>query len=430
MRFQVEISESYVPLLLEQLLQIVGVEPWMKRFEWLAREVDENRHMSDWLRARCNIEWELGSAIANGDLVKPDTFRIRDIGRYELAGFAAGIVQIYRGLSHFGQNRLRGQLLDGLKSDKGLLSLQHEIATAVHLVRAGFDVDFHDLESGGGYDFLARNNEVEMEIECKMFSADIGRKIHRRLSAKLFNVLEPFLTQISRGASRGMVIRVTLPDRLTKNPAQHDSIRRAVEFGVMAGGRYKSEHCDVSLIDFNIEESPFSAVAIDKIDQQASKNYVAGLTGNTNPTLMALVSPGERVVIALLESRQPDSVLKGIRRQLRGGAVDQFSGTRPACLVAQLHDLTNAQLYDLASSDSPMRYGAHGLQIMTSDLLQSGSRSHIHSVVYRGRPSFDSSEGAMDSKSWTYVMKNAWHPQANDLRFSPFSPGSNTKYRI
>lgn len=430
MRFQVDIRESDVPLLVEQLLHIVGVEPWSKRFEWLAREVDENRHMAEWLRARCNIEWELGAAIANGDLLKPELFRIHNLGRYELAGFCAGLVQIYSGLSAVGQNRLRGTLLDGLKSDKGLLSLQHEIATAVHLVRAGFNVDFHDFESGGGYDFLAKNDGIELEVECKMFSADIGRKIHRRLSSKLFNVLEPVINQIFRGVSKGLVIRIALPDRLTPAPTQHNGIRRAVELGVLAGGVYKSEYCDVSVVDFNIANSPFSATEIMQIDHKAAKEYIGGLTGNSNSTLMIMVSPGERVVVAMLESKQPDSVLKGIRRQLRDGAVDQFSQTRPACLVAQLHDLTNAQLYDLASSDSPLRYGAHGLQIMTSDLLQSESRAHVHSVVYRGRATFATEDGAVGSPSWAYVMKNARHPLANDLRYSPFSPGPQTATRI
>jgi hypothetical protein len=32
----------------------------------------------------------------------------------------------------------------------------------------GFDVEFHDMERGGGHDFTARKGEVEVEVGCKM----------------------------------------------------------------------------------------------------------------------------------------------------------------------------------------------------------------------------------------------------------------------
>jgi hypothetical protein len=430
-QFPVEIHEATVPLLVERLVSITGVEPWTKRFEWLAREVQENSHMGEWLRERCGLEWELGASIESGDLSDTGRFRIQGrASRYELAAFAAGVSYIHEGLSPKGRNRLRGSLVDGLKVDKGLLSVQHEVATAVHLVRSGFDVQFHDLETGGGYDFLAVKGAAEIEVECKMFSADVGRKMHRRLSAKLFKVLEPALGQTFQSAAGGLLVRITLPDRLTPAPSQHNGIRRAVELGLLAGRPFENEYCVVAVQDFAIEGSPFAVSDIGQIQSAAAKEFVGRLAGHTNPTLMILVSPGRSAVVALLESRQPDAVLKGIRRQLRDAAVDQFSGTRPGCLAAQLHDLDDGQLRELATSDSSSRARAHGLQIMTSDLLQAPSRAHILSVVYRARAPVVSEGGAISSPSTTYVMRNAGHPFANDPAYAAFGPTAAPATRI
>jgi hypothetical protein len=39
----------------------------------------------------------------------------------------------------------------------------------------GVNVDWHDLENNGGYDFLARHGDLEAEIECKTFGADVEK---------------------------------------------------------------------------------------------------------------------------------------------------------------------------------------------------------------------------------------------------------------
>lgn len=431
MRFPVEIHEADAPLMLERMLQITGHEPWTKRLEWLAREADENRYMIDWLRERFGLEWELHASIQSDDLQGKGKFRVNSAARYELAAFAAGVVQIYEGLTLNGRNRLRGMLLDGLKEEKGLLPLQHEVSTAVHLVRLGFDVEFHDLETGGGFDFLAKRGNAEVEIECKMFSADVGRKIHRRLSAKLFKVLGPTLDQVFQTATRGLLVRITIPERLTPSPQQHEGIRRTVERALIAASPFESEDCVVTVQDFAIEGSPFAAKSFSQIPKAVARRFISDLTGQRNPTLMMFVSPGKRTVVTLLESEQPDAVLKGIRRQLRDAASDQFSRTRPGCLVAQLHDLNEEQLRSLAMEDSNSRPSAHGLQIMTSDLLQTATRSHIHSIVYRAKPVTPSEDdGMISSPSSTYVIRNAGHPLASDPAYAVFGETIATGPRI
>lgn len=420
MRFEVNLSEASIPSFVDRLLGITGAEPWVKRLRWIRREVTENPHMLDWLRSRFSMEWEFGKAITAGYFRRKDGTDHYADTLYEIASFATGAVRIHEELSVRGRNRFCGQLMDGLKSDKGLLSLQHEVATVVHLVRAGFDVDLHDLETGGGFDFLAKKGGVEIEVECKTFSADVGRKIHRRVAAKLFNIVQTSLLPVCRSVRCGIMVRVTLPERLTPASAQHDGIRQTVELALLAAQRVSSEHCTVDVQEFAIASSPFCSMDVNEIDQESVRKFVAELTGNKNPTLMIVTNPGERAVLVVLESRQADAVLDGIRRQLRDASVNQFSKSRPACLVAQLHDLSDEQMLNIASADSSIRQRASGLQVMTSDLLQNPSRAHVHSIVYRACGKVVVKDGAISSSGATYIMKNAWHPMASDSRCSVF----------
>lgn len=422
MKFSIDVHDTEVPKLLNGLIHITGIEPWKRRFEWLQRESARNPFMEEWIRERCSIELALRSVLRSPSFGLEQPFRAENIAQYELVAFAAATVRSYERLSERGKRRLRGVLLDGLKEDKGLSSIQHEITTAVHLMSRGFNVDFHDMEHGGGFDFVAQKEGIEIEVECKMFSADLGRKIHRRRSAVLFKVLESVLAQTYGSASAGMIVTVTIPDRLTPSPEQHSGIERTLRSGLLRGDALtRSEHCDVRILDFSIGKSPFNK-SPEELTRKEVQHFVWKRTGRSNSTLMILFSPGRRAVVLSLESQKPDDVLKGMRYQLREAARGQFTKTRPAFLAVQLHDLTADQIADLAQSDSPWRGNATGLQVMTSDFLQSPSRAHIHSVVFRSHSTLseDHQNGLKRAEGLAYLIKNRHHPLHNDPRYSVF----------
>lgn len=423
MRFSVEIRDTEIADLLQALMHITGTEPWDRRFEWLQREFSENPLMEDWLRERCAIEWTMREILSDPTLKPNQPFKLQTQAQYELVSFAASAVRCHQQLSESGRRRLRGVLLDGLKEDKGLLSIQHELATAIHLMGRDFDVEFQDMEHGGGVDFIARKDDVEIEVECKMFSADLGRKIHRRRSATLFKRLAEILTETYSSATRGLIVAVTIPDRLTPAPSQHHEIETAVRRGLLHGeAMMQIEGCTVRTWDFLISDSPFrkspGEISRDEIDQ-----FVQACTGRSNANLMILFSPGKRTVILSLASSKQDEVLDGMRRQLRDAAKGQFSGTRPAMLAVQLHALTAAQLISLGQLDSSSRSAATGLQIMTSDFLQRPSSAHVHTIVYRSHAVIgrNALAGTARAAGPSYLIKNRNHPLYEDPRFSIFS---------
>lgn len=422
MRFSIDVHDTEVAELLIGLVQITGIDPWKRRLEWLQRELNENHFMEGWLRERCLLEWTMNDVLSNPLLLPKKPFHLENIAQYELISFAAGVVRSYERLDEIGKRRLRGTLLDGLKEDKGLLSIQHEIATAVHLMSRGFDVEFYDMENGGGFDYIARKDDVEIEVECKMFSVDLGRKIHRRRSATLYKVLEDMLTQTYKAAYAGLIVTVTLPDRLMPSPEQHRGIERALRTALLSGNSVnETEYCAVRVSDFVVNESPFIKTP-EHLSKRAIQQFVEERTGRKNTPLTIMFSPGRSAAILLLESKKSDDVLKGMRHQLREAAKGQFSKTRPAVLAVQLHDLTADQLADMTHSDSSWRGNATGLQIMTSDFLQSPSRSHIHTVVYRSHSllSEQNLDGTKRADGIAYLIKNRFHPLHNDIRYAAF----------
>lgn len=417
--------------MLSQFMDVAGIAAWDKKIAWLKQELTDNPHMEEWLREYHGTELRLCELLVeiNDSGKYPQT--TSDEPLYELLSFAAGFVRIYDNSSDKGKKRLKGMLLDGLKTDKGLASLKHEISTAIHLMIRDFDVEFHDLENDkGGMDFIARGNGIELEIECKVFTGDLGRKIIKRHALTLYNILLPKLEKIYQSASRGILIRITIPDRLTRSPSQHHEIVDSVSSAVLRGSlKTHTEVCDVEVHDFEISESPFSVSRKEDINRSMVADFVSSITGisKLNPNCAILFSPSTRAVIAFLESAKPDNVLSGMDRQLREAAKGQFSSSRPGILAVHVHALNADQLTNLYNLQSTDPQNPTGLRIMTSKLLESPSRNHIHTVCYKANGAIDSdaASGITSGKGVTYSIRNRNNPNYEDQRYQIFSLMTN-----
>ena len=343
--------------------------------------------------------------------------------QYRLYAFSASIVRIYDKLSPVGRTRLRGMLVDGLKPDNNLLSLQHEITTAVHLVSLGFDIEFNDLENGSGVDFIGRRDDLELEVECKMFTGDLGRQIHKRKVLVLHHHLSGPIDRIYQSAQTGILIRVTIPDRLTCKPDQLEGITQTVSRGVVSGTAVtRTSACEVEVLDFPIATSPFDVGSPLEVSRGAVERLIEARVGRTNQNLMIFFSPRRRAVVVLIESAKPDEVLKGIFRQLRESSKGQFTKTRPGHLAVQFQDLTAEQMEGLARDGASADGKPIGLQAMTTALLQSVNRSHIHSVAYRSHGTILPPQGqphALMERGIGSFTRNPSNPHYDDPRLRP-----------
>ena len=423
MRFAIELHDTEVVSLLNRLIAITGIEPWRKKFTVLQHQLRENNFLRDWQIERHGIELKLRDLLAEHERTGVFPLQVRDPLHYNLYAFTSGVVRIFEQLSPAGKMRLRGMLVDGLKPDNNLLAVQHEITTADHLVSIGFDIEPNDIENGSGVDYIATREGAELEVECKMFTGDLGRKIHKRKGLVLHKHLAGAVAHVYQSAQTGIFIRVTIPDRLTCSPDQLAGIASAVSRGVLSGTAVtRTPDCEVEVLDFPISSSPFNVGGPEEISRHDVTEFIRARLGRTNPNLMIVFSPRKRAVVGLIESAKPDEVLKGIYRQLREASKGQFTKTRPGHLAVQFQELTAEQMESLARDGTSEVAKPTGLQVMTTALLQSPNRTHIHSVAYRSHGKVVRPQG--HSHAWMEegigsFVRNPGNPHYDDPRLRP-----------
>lgn len=425
MRFTVDLMDHDVTELVNKFIAITGTEPWSRKFTTLRRQLQGNPFLHAWQAEHFGVELKLLQLIGEQERTGQFPVHVRDHLHYKLYGFVAGVVRIYEQLSLTGQKRLRGMLRDGLQPDNNLLSLQHEILTAVHLMGRGYDVEMNDLENGSGVDFIARLRGLELEIECKMFTGDIGRQIHRRKALDLHKHLSVTLQRAYGTAAKSLLVRITIPARLTCSPRQIQGIDTTVSVALQAGtSAAKTEHSEVQAIAFDVADSPFNVSTPDELTLEAISTFVEAKVNRINKELMIIFSPGKRALVALVESARPDTVLKGMYRQLREASKHQFTRSRPGILSVQFQDLTADQMENIAMSDTAERPKATGLQVMTSDFLASENRRHIHTVSYRSHGRLMAQDRAvantLQETGLSYFIRNPLSPYHDDPRARVF----------
>jgi hypothetical protein len=198
MRIDTTVAAVQLPSIFRNLFTIAPWEWWQRREKELKGREEKNPYLTAYFDENFSLERALFQAIKYRKATTryPSISGAASIGYYQLYSFTHAIVNTHAHLSSRGQTRLRGSLKDGLNSEYGLTPIALEMAVAVHLWSTGFDVDFTDMEGRGQFDFLANREGIELEVDCKTASGDVGRSIHRYRMLELLKL----------GASRTPVV--------------------------------------------------------------------------------------------------------------------------------------------------------------------------------------------------------------------------------
>jgi hypothetical protein len=416
-----------MPALLRRAFQISTPNAWGRRAEAFARQIQGNPFIEDYIQNRHGIERAMEGVIryrrATGRL--PNVVDKDDPELYRLFAFIAMLARVHQRLSPAAQKTLAGRVRGCLGSDDGLASVAYEMQVAAYLMQQGFEVFWHDLEDGGGFDFLAQRDELQIEVECKTFSGDIGRKIHLRRQYQLSGLVYNFLAASleSRGS---MFIEVALQHRLSG--ADIPLVARAIEQRLKgAPSTVVDNACSVTIRSFSFDESPFVACGNPpKIDQEEVHSFVRETFEVDTWNYLMVLRPRFGVALVALRCLEPDAVIDGLYRQLKSAA-EQLSGTRPGVICGQLLDVTPGDLVEIA--DRPRTTGkTTGLHSMMAKFFDSERRTHVHTVKLTtpGVVRCDSRvNGTLLTRtsaeqSPSFVMTNKAHPLVNDSRLRLF----------
>lgn len=416
-RIPTDIDPRFLPAAFTALTEIVPWSIWERRASTLRAAMPSNPVWESFLVERHSLELALVEARNYMRATRRWPWPPRNAAEYRANSFMAMAVRVYGQLSAAGKARLAGAMRSALESEAGLGPLAFEIKIVAQVLRRGFDLSFHDLENGGGFDFLAQRDGLELEIECKHMSADVGRQIHQRRVHALAGALQPVISLALDRVVGGRLLRVTLPGRLVGNAEQTAAINELITAN-LSGQNYRGDAgvCQLDVEMFPIADSPFTrerghALSIDDVAAFALDHF-----GLEQAHMLFHWRPGQSAILVHFASALPDRVLDALLRRLREDSKRQLSGNRPGMLCVHLADVSQEQLRQLAAAD---RAGTvTGIQRAISSLLH--RRRHLHTVALMTDGSVRlhrEREGGRETTSVqeigpTYVFRNPEHPQA------------------
>lgn len=419
-KFAIEMSPKNLRNVIPRLASIAGWSAWKHRTVNLKSECSRIPTWDTYLWERHGLELTFDQVHQYYCNTGRYPWPPRSAEEYQLYAFAAGAVGIFGQLSTGAKSRFAGAMRSGLEKEFGLGPLAFEVKTSVHFVSRGFDIDFHDLETGGGFDFLVSKQNSKLEIECKHLSADIGRQIHRRKLQSLSGVLFQTLVRFKESDRRVRLLRLSLPGRLSGNQEDQKSLVDKL-VSVLSGeaGSVHDEQCEITSQFFPIESSPFTAEQGHNLTRETVQSYLSDEVGIELPHIITHWRPGECATIVSVESKKKDRVLDSIFDKLKRDAKKQFSEKIPALLCVYLADITEDQLLRIAGDEKAGK--PTGLQILASALLN--KRPHLHSVALITEGSVKEIQSAIGKHSTkstqeigpAYYFRNSDHPMAEDV---------------
>ena len=401
MHFNPELSARDLPTLVSRFVSIVGWRRWQKRIEGLEAECRKSPIFEQFVKEKHATELELGKLLRRQRRTGRLPKKVQTQEFMRLFGLMAMVASVHSRLENQGKQRLRGMLVDALK--RNFSSLEHEMGIAAHLMHRGFDVEFADLEGNARFEYVARREASEIELECKTVSYDLGRKIHRGDFHKLADRLWPDFKQYVKEIRKSRLVILTLADRLEPSDDSLEHIRRTVS-SALWNDQWGTKEEGIS-VDVDVYEP--TALPPDLESLSAKIEVQVG----THQFHLFVGGDAHAALIFVARSLMPDRVLAYMYRQLRR-ASDQFSGNRPAVLCVNIEDIYPHQWGEL-------REGS-GLQAMTSRYLSSRRQSHVHTVAYNSIGIVHQSAGRSSIVAPSLHYRNPGHARCDDSSLSIF----------
>ena len=282
----------------------------------------------------------------------------------ETLSFAFALTEVHKRLLPKARAKLEQRLYGSLKGSGSLAPIVHEMTVAVHLMTRGWDVEFHDLEEGQGFDYLAKNGAEEIEVECKRASADAGRRVHRDDFGRFAGPLLPALQRFAhRGAADIVHLRVKdrLPSRDQDLSRLRDVVLGAMDTATAANGN-----------DFTVDMLRVGLSRPFNVGEAVMRQEVEHHLGTAHYHLLYAGRGAELAVLAITSEEQ-DRVLTYIYKQLKHAA-EQFSRHRPAVVWTYIEGIEPQEWGGLV--------GDTGLQRMSNRYMLGERRQHIFSMAY------------------------------------------------
>jgi hypothetical protein len=321
MRFEPSAPMKAAGATLAGLASIIGRSTLQKRADALRSQIESNPILGHFLSRQYAIELAIDRLFCRRRTTGRWPKKFVDDETSEALSFAFALTRVHERLPPNARTRLEQRLYGSLKGSGSLAPIAHEMTVAIHLMNRGWNVEFHDLEEGAGFDYLARNGAEEIEVECKHASADAGRKVHRDDFGRFAGPLLPALQEFAHDRAADL-IHLRVKHRLPSADEDLSRLRSAVVGALNTATAVNTNDYTVDMLRVGLSH-PL------KVGEAVMRQEVEHYLGTGHYHLLYAARGAELAVLGVT-SEEHDRVLTYIYKQLKHAA-GQFCGSdRPS----------------------------------------------------------------------------------------------------
>lgn len=407
----VELHVRDIPSIYARFSSVIGDKHWRKRVELLTSEIRGNPFLERLLTQENAIAFQLERLRSmherHGGAPSPE-YDDRTI--YAAASFAAQVLSVLDASDDKTGERLKRRVHGAMKNPSDMRGLRLELTAATHFLRAGRKVSWPEMvglpeEQGvASFDLLVEDvGRSGLEIECKSFSDQTGRRVSRRQALDFYGLVRrhhwPQLLQLSTGRLGVLTVPGDLPTDLAQKKLLADALVRNLLY--CADGEYQEEGA-------NIRVSQFDPRRLSEIPAGASKRRARVLldevSGTRNREVLVVGTEKHGAFMLVVQSARDDEVLDSIFATLGSSVGRQFSKQRAAMFVVGLEGMDSQQLLEVAQGDKVPGARPSDLWREASRFMEPKARDHLVGVCFISagglRPGLE--PGVVDSGGTAY----------------------------
>lgn len=408
----IELSIEEAPGMYRRLARAIGEANWQGAVERQEDAIRSNFFLRDYLRSEYAIAYQLDhlrklaarfGEVPHGACNNPDIF--------PALAFGAQVLEVLeRSIGRQGKTFVK-RVQTAFRSVENMHGLVLELQAATHFVRRGHHVALHRRKNEGTFDLLVKDlGPNGLEIECKSISEDKGRRIHRRDVLEFLGEMQKDLTSVANNLSSGLVVVLTVPDRLPRETEKRAVLAGEVIAQINTGSSATlSGGTNVRIVPFD----PVSVATTKNGSREQWRKAIDAVTGTVNRDAVFYETAAGGMLALVMQSTVNDDVLNQVFATLDDSAARQFTGGRGALFWVALQGVDATELQSLHDDDNLTDGQPTSLRLAASNFLHRAP-GHIVGVVFNSRTGLlPAIEGSTDSGGRTYFFLKEespfWH---------------------
>lgn len=405
---------SEIPQIFLEFRDAINEKYWKNRVREIKNEIRGNKFLESYLIKENELAFSLNelSTIFHNQ-PSPQRHLIERNEFISALTFAVQVLDLLKEVNNQSKNALTRRVQGGFNNPVDLRALTLELSTTINFINRGYEISWPEMNETGRYDLFAESDVHQLEVECKLITANKGRKIHRREAIEFFSNIYKEIKYITKNLNVGLSVVITFPDRMPTAYKDKKILVKLISDQIILG---QSEHLENGM---HIDIKEYDSELINNIDldenSESLRDGIDDITNTINREGMIFGDKGGSNVVMALKSKKDDTFLDAINQTLSESAKKQLTGTRPAILVIRFEDLTNEQIQSIAESDIHKSDNPSALQIKVSEFLNNPNRDHVVLVIFVSKDELSTKDVGVKSNSGVaYYFPNTKSPFWDD----------------